>query len=87
MSGVRRRENEKRIPYNLHYNEPTVEAKYSANKTECLLYVCNFRPSVSNATTPYIVKVILNPTDTPNGEIEVPVVLKSSKAELVRVTF
>ena len=87
MNGVRRIENEKRIPYNLHYNEPTVEAKYSADKTECLLYVCNFTPSVSNATTPYIVKVILNPTGTPNGEIEVPVVLKSSKAELVRVTF
>lgn len=87
MSGVRRANAEKRIPYNLHYNEPTVEAKYSANKTECLLYVCNFRPSVSNATTPYIVKVILNPTGAPNAEIEVPVVLKSSKAELVRVTF
>jgi hypothetical protein len=87
MNGVLRTGNEKRIPYNLHYNEPTVEAKYSADKTECLLYVCNFKPSSSNAITPYIVKVILNPTDTLNGEIEVPVVLKSSKAELVRVTF
>jgi hypothetical protein len=87
MSGVRRENSEKRIPYNLHYNEPTVEAKYNANKTECLLYVCNFRPSISNANTPYIVKVILNPTGAPNAEIEVPVVLKSSKAELIRVTF
>jgi hypothetical protein len=82
FNNVRRIDFEKEIPYNLRFKEPTVQAKYSADKTECLLYVCNFD---TNDTTQQIVTIIL--TNKDNNEVNVPVVLKGTKAELVRVTF
>jgi hypothetical protein len=72
----------KEIPYNLHFKEPTVQAKYSADKTECLLYVCNFD---TDNITQQIVTIKLKNKD--NNDVNVPVVLKGTKAELVRVTF
>lgn len=72
----------KEIPYNLYYKEPTVQAKYNANKSECLLYVCNFD---SENITQQLVTVKLK--DNNNNDVNVPVVLKGTKAELVRVTF
>ena len=73
---------EKEIPYNLYYKEPTVQAKYSADGNDCLLYVCNFD---TNDINQQIVTIKLKNKD--NIDVNVPVVLKGTKAELVRVTF
>jgi hypothetical protein len=85
-NSTRRTGNDKQIPYNLYYNEPTFEIKYFNNKTnnkrECLIYACNFN---SKKTVPEIVTVILK--DKNGNEVNVPIVLKGKKAELVRVTF
>lgn len=82
FNNVPRTGKEKEIPYNLYFKEPTVQAKYSADRTECLLYVCNFD---TNDTTQQIVTIKLKNKD--NNDVNVPVVIKGTKAELVRVTF
>lgn len=82
FNGILRTDKFKEIPYNLYYKEPTVQAKYSSDKTECLLYVCNFD---TNSTSQEMVTIkIKNSTD---DEVNVPVLLRGTKAELVRVTF
>lgn len=81
-TGTLRTGNNKQIPYNLYYHEPTFEVKYSANKNECLIYACNFDSiNPSPETTTVIVK------DKNNNDVQIPITLKGLKAELVRVTF
>lgn len=83
---TRRTGNEKQIPYNLLYQEPTVELKYYNNPTtgnkECLIYVCNFN---SKEYKPKMLTVFAK--DKNNNEVKIPILIKGKKAELVRVTF
>lgn len=81
--GVTRTDKYKTIPYNLFYKEPTFEVKYSSTKDSCLIYACNF--SATNYTSPEHVYVKVK--NKFNQEVQIPLILKGSKAELFRVNF
>lgn len=78
----------KTIPYNKFYKEPVVMYKYSNDKSECLIYACNFwngNQSSDNVANPkhLIVKI----QDSLGVTKNISILLKNKKAELVKVIF
>ena len=72
----------KTVPYNKYYKEPVVEFKYSNDKSECLIYACNFW---NTSTTPKLVTVKI--ADNLGVIRNIPILLKNKKAELIKVIF